>query len=241
MKKFIAITALLSFAVVAQAQTAGTLPPRNQGVMREGATKPEARFKIGSSTRPMMGTTTRGRMMGSTTRMMGTTTRPVGERGEKKLEKIGEKKELRMAAKKDEALAMKDALVKRLTLALDTLTKVKTNLSTYIDKRVAENKPVGNAKALLATANTKIETARKAVTAVIAWKPDAKAASTTEISLTKPRETANTAIKAVHDARQAIDAVVKELRSQINPEGKKKSPETDKVEPKPEEETTTNQ
>jgi hypothetical protein len=217
MKKFIAITALLSFAVVAQAQTAGTLPLRNQGVMREGVTKPEARFKIGSSTRPIMG---------STTRMMGSTTRPIGERGEKKNEKIGERKELKMAAKKGEVLATKDALVKRLTLALDTLTKVKTNLSTYIDKRVSENKPIGNAKTLLATANTKIETARKAVTAVIAWKPDAKAASTTEISLTKPRETANAAIKAVHDARKAIDAVVKELRSVINPEGKKKVPET---------------
>lgn len=223
MKKFIAIITLLSVAGLAQAQATTNTPPARAGFMREGNTKaPQVMklpvkvqtLKIGSTTRPMMGSTTKKVMMGSTTRpMIGSTTKGA---------MMGEKRELKMTAKKEVALNIKTALVERLTKALNELTLVKTNLSTYIDKQVAAGKSVGNAKTLLATASTKIEAARKAIAAVVAWKPDVKTASSTEISLTKPRETANTAIKAVGDARQAIHAVINELRSnKVKPEEKK--------------------
>lgn len=221
MKKFIAIITLLSVAGLAQAQTTNT-PPARAGFMRENNSKPQQQvklpvkiqtFKIGSSTRPMMGSTTRPLMSSTTRPIMGSTTKRI---------MAGEKRELKMTAKKEAALTIKTALVERLTKALNELTLVKTNLSTYIDKQVAAGKSVGNAKTLLATANTKIETARKAIAAVVAWKPDVKAASSTEISLTKPRETANTAIKAVNDARQAIHAVINELRSNKTKPAEKK-------------------
>jgi hypothetical protein len=194
MNKFIATITFLSLAGFAQAQT--TTPARNPGIMREGVKKPmqqikATNFKIGTSTKNMMGSTTKGMMQ--------------------------EKRVLKMTAKKGEALAIQTTLIERLTKALDTLTLTKTNLSTLIDKRVAEGKPVGNAKALLATASTKIESARKAVNAVVIWKPDVKTATTTEISLTKPRATANIAIKAVQDARLAIVAVMRELKGKEKP------------------------
>lgn len=218
MKKFIAIITLLSVAGLAQAQATTNTPPARAGFMREGNSKPQQvmklpvkiqTFKIGTSTRPMMGSSTRPMMSSTTKGIM-----------------MGEKRELKMTAKKEVALNIKTALVERLTKALNELTLVKTNLSTYIDKQVAAGKSVGNAKTLLATASTKIEAARKAIAAVVAWKPDVKTASSTEISLTKPRETATTAIKAVNDARQAIHAVINELR------GNKTKPEEKKTEPK---------
>lgn len=215
MNKFIAIIALLSLSTLAQAQATST-PPSRAGVMREGVraqlqTTKQPGLRMGSTTKPiMMGTSTRPfpKMASTTKAMMGSTTRGI---------MMGEKRELKMTARKDIAVAQKDMLVQRLGVALDGLTKAKTAIGTYIDKRVTEGKPVGASKTLLATASTKIETARKAVAAVIAWKPDAKTASSSEISLTKPRATADAAIKAVKDARMAIDAVVKELRSQIKP------------------------
>ncbi len=202
MNKFIATIVILSLASIVQAQTTNT-PPVRGGFMRESNIKPKQiitpaklqTFKVGSSTRPVMGTTTRN-MMGSTTKGM-----------------KQEKRELKMTEKKDVALNIKNKLVERLTQALNSLTTTKTNLSTYIDKQIADGKSVGNAKTLLTTASTKIETARKAVATVVAWKPDAKTASSTEISLTKPRETANIAIKAVQEARLAIHEVIKELRA----------------------------
>lgn len=202
MNKFIATIVILSLASIAQAQATNT-PPVRGGFMRESNIKPQQiknpvkiqTLKIGTSTRPVMGTTTRN-MMGSTTKGM-----------------MQEKRELKMTEKKDVALIIKNKLVERLTKALDSLTTTKTNLSTYIDKQIADGKSVGNAKTLLATASTKIETARKAIAAVVAWKPDAKVSSSTEISLTKPRETANTAIKSVQEARLAIHDVIKELRT----------------------------
>ena len=205
MNKFIAIIALLSLSTLAHAQASST-PPSRAGVMREGV-RPQLQqkkpaLKIGTSTRPLplkIASTTKA-MMGSTTKAL-----------------MGEKRELKMTARKDVAITQKDMLVQRLTVVLDSLTKAKASIGTYIEKRVADGKPIGNAKALLATASTKIETARKAVTAVVAWKPDAKTSSSTEISLAKPRATADAAIKAVKEARAAIDAVVKELRSQIKP------------------------
>lgn len=157
---------------------------------------------LGSTTPGMMGSSTRPRMMGSTTRA----------------EMMMQKREIRTTAKKEIALAQKDALVKRLNFAIENLTKAKENVTAFIEKRESEGKSVGSAKELLATFSTKLTAAQKAVGAVVAWKPDPKTASSTEISLTKPRETANVAIKAVNEARGAFEAVVKELRAQAKPE-----------------------
>lgn len=199
MNKYIAIIALLSFATAAQAQT-GNIPARNPSVMREGTKVPLQQKRIATTTRPVMQKT---KLMASSTRpMMASTTRPA----------MPIKRELKPTAKKEVAVEIKDRLVERLSKALDTFTTVKNNLSTRIEKNITEGKPVGNAKVLLATATAKIEAARKAVAAVVAWKPDAKTASSTEIALAKPRATANAAIKAVNDARLALVAVMQELR-----------------------------
>lgn len=216
MNKFIAIAAILSVAGFAQAQST-TTPKLRPGMMMQNnrearedirTEKKDTIKGIKEDMREKMASTSVKNMMGTTTRGM------MGERKE-------ERKEIRQTARKDVALAEKDALVKRLTLALENLTKAKTSISSIIDKRVADGKTVGDAKKLLETASTKIDVAKKAVLAVVAWKPDTKSASSTEISLTKPRETANTAIKATQDARKAIDAVIKEIRSQSHPEGKR--------------------
>jgi len=197
MNKYIAIIALLSFATTAQAQT-GNIPARNQGIMREGTKVPAMQKRMATTTRPVM-----PKLTGTSTRpVMGSTTKP----------NMPIKRVLKPTAKKEVAVEIKDRLVERLTKALDTFTTVKNNLSTRIEKNISEEKPVGNAKVLLATATAKIEVARKAVAAVVAWKPDAKTASSTEIALAKPRATANAAIKAVNDARVALVAVMQELR-----------------------------
>ncbi len=199
MNKTLAITAILLLAGTVHATTT---PPARPGVMRQMRGNIEqnkdVRNTIRIEKREAVGT--------GTPRMMGTTTRLNNP--------LMQKREVRPTAPKGAALAQKEMLVKRLTLVLENLTKAKTNLSTYIDKRVADGKPIGNAKELLATFSAKLEVAKKAVAAVVAWKPDTKTASTTEISLTKPRETANAAIKAVNEARVAFQAVVVELRAQ---------------------------
>lgn len=216
MNKFIAIAAILSVAGFAQAQST-TTPKLRPGMMMQNnrearedirTEKKDTIKGIKEDMREKMASTSVKNMMGTTTRGM------MGERKE-------ERKEIRQTARKDVALAEKDALVKRLTLALENLVKAKTSISSIIDKRVADGKAVGDAKKLLETASTKIEIAKKAVLAIVAWKPDTKSASSTEISLTKPRETANAAIKATQEARKAIDVVIREMRSQSHPEEKR--------------------
>lgn len=216
MNKFIAIAAILSVAGFAQAQST-TTPKLRPGMMMQNnrearedilTEKKDTIKGIKEDMREKMASTSVKNMMGTTTRGM------MGERKE-------ERKEIRQTARKDVALAEKDALVKRLTLALENLVKAKTSISSIIDKRVADGKAVGDAKKLLETASTKIELAKKAVLAIVAWKPDTKSASSTEISLTKPRETANAAIKATQEARKAIDVVIREMRSQSHPEEKR--------------------
>lgn len=201
MNKTLAIAAVLLLAGTVHATTT---PPSRAGVMRQVRGNIEQNKDVRNTIRiekkEAVGT--------GTPRMMGTSTRPA---------LMMQKKEVRPTAPKGAALAQKDMLVKRLTLVLENLTKAKTNLSAYIDKRVADGQSIGKAKELLATFSAKLEVAKKAVAAVVAWKPDAKTASTTEISLTKPRETANAAIKAVNEARVAFQAVVVELRAQAKP------------------------
>lgn len=232
MQKFIAIVMLLSFVTVARAQdmeTAEPLKPQStfRGVVPQLPPNDRPKLKVGTSTGAIK------TMTGSINRLTGSSTRTIiDERGENMKEKmvskplknlVGsttrkeiqvERKEIRQTARKDEAVAKKNALVKQLELTLNNLTKAKTSIASIIEKRVAEGKSVGNAQALLTVASTKIEDAKKAVASIDAWKPDTKTASSTEISLTKPRQSADAAIKAVKDARQAIDAVIKEVRSQ---------------------------
>ncbi len=207
MKNFIAIVAVLSVAGFAHAQSTTTPKLRPGMIKRENVRdaredirneRKEEVKDIRENMREKLASTSPRNMMGSTTR------KEIRE----------EKKEIRQTARKDEAVAKKDALVKQLELTLNNLTKAKTSISSIIEKRVAEGKSVGNAQALLTTAATKIEAAKKAVASIEAWKPDTKTASSTEISLTKPRQNADAAIKAVKEARQAIDAVIKEVRSQ---------------------------
>lgn len=216
MNKTLAIAAVLLLASTAHATTT---PPARPGVMKQMRGNIEQNKDVRNTIRiekkEAVGEV-RGNMrenlkgLSSTTPgMMGSTTR-AGI--------MMQKREIRTTAKKEVALAQKDALVKRLNLAIENLTKAKANVTAFIEKRESEGKSIGAAKELLATFSTKLTAAQKAVGAVVAWKPDPKTASSTEISLTKPRETANVAIKAVNEARGAFEAVVKELRAQAKPE-----------------------
>lgn len=108
----------------------------------------------------------------------------------------------------------KNALISELNATFKNLTIVRSKISERITKLSNEGGDLTKAKENLAIADDKISKARIAIDAFIALpipKPATGTASTTEVSLEKPRKTGDDAIKAVKDARDALKKTVESM------------------------------
>lgn len=104
----------------------------------------------------------------------------------------------------------KKRIVKELNQAITNLKQIRDRVVSRISKAEGEGKDMTEAKAKLTIANDKITIAENALVSVNAL----NASSTTQtdaqasIDLTKPRQVANDAIKAIKDARSALNDVI---------------------------------
>lgn len=127
-----------------------------------------------------------------------------------------EKREILKEARNDVFKAKQDKLIKELTLSLNNLKQIRTRVSNRIDKAVSEGKNMTEPKRLLVGADQKIKVAEEAIkslpTMVPPPVPAVKNASTTEdnriVSLEKPRQIGEDAIKKIKVAKDALNAVV---------------------------------
>ena len=107
----------------------------------------------------------------------------------------------------------KENIIRQLTLAINNLEQVRNRISDRIAKVETSGRDMTNAKALLATADSKILLAKNAVKAINDLKAIATSTSTTGsstpiIDLEKPRQLAQGAIQAIKDAQRSLNAVV---------------------------------
>lgn len=106
----------------------------------------------------------------------------------------------------------KDTLVKELIKSLANLNDITTRIEARITKAEQTGRTMTEPKALLVTAKQKIEVAKTEVAAFQALSasttPPTGTATTTDVDLTKPRQAGDKAIKAVKEARDALQKVV---------------------------------
>ncbi len=111
---------------------------------------------------------------------------------------------------------LRNRLVMELTRALDNLKQIRTRIAARISTETSNGKDMTSASSLLITADAKITLADQSIQALKAFTP---AASTTveanvsadasaDIDLDKPRQIGADAIRAVNDARKALNDVV---------------------------------
>lgn len=124
---------------------------------------------------------------------------------------VEERKTILKESRLDAFKVRKDALVKQLNLSISNLTQISARISARIDKLAAEGKNMTEAKAALVTANAKIETAKTAIAALVAYTPTTSADASVTVQLEKPRQIGAAAIKAVKDARDSFRVVVKAI------------------------------
>jgi len=119
---------------------------------------------------------------------------------------------IRRDARADEFRIRQTALVQQLQLSLDNLSQIRVRIAARISLETNNGRDMTEAQNLLATADQKIAAAQAAVSSIASYVPtatstDSITASTT-IDLGRPREIGAGAIKAVNDARQALQQVV---------------------------------
>ncbi|MDB5239222.1 MAG: hypothetical protein JWO00_557 [Candidatus Parcubacteria bacterium] len=103
-------------------------------------------------------------------------------------------------------------LTDELTHALNNLKQIRGRISARISLETGNGKDMTSAKTLLSAADDKISLADKAIQDLKSFAPAATTtagvSATTTIDLGKPREIGGNAIKAVSDARRALNEVV---------------------------------
>jgi hypothetical protein len=142
-----------------------------------------------------------------------------------------ERKEIRTNLRKDMFKAHQGRLTAQLGLALENLKQIRTRISARIDKAEASGRTMTDAKALLVIADAKIAIAATEIANLSSFVPPVATSSLTsaaddassEVELEKPRRIADTAIKALKDARKALVdvmiAVAKNMGIRCNAEG----------------------
>lgn len=119
------------------------------------------------------------------------------------------KGELLKKARKDEVISRQKMIVNELTLKLKYLKDAANRIENILAKMESQGKSVTDARLALDTAGKKIVAAEVAIDAFKNWKPtETGTASTTEVSLTKPREAAQGAITAIKDAAEALRKIL---------------------------------
>lgn len=206
-KSIIVAVAVLAVAGAVQAQETTTLPVRT-GIKANVENRIEAN-------RDIRNTTLEQRKEVRADARMEIKDMRVEARAEMKLERASSTDMFKKGGemkKKMEAKAFeirKAALVKELTITLSNLDTLSARIQTRIDKVEAEGRTMTEAKALLVTATEKLVKAKAEVALFASTTPVTTTASTTaEVDLAKPRAAGDAAIKAVKDARDALQKVV---------------------------------
>lgn len=133
------------------------------------------------------------------------------------------RKQLAKTMRVDAFKIRQTALVRNLRKVISTLESISVRLDARIDKATAAGRTMDEAEGLLATANIKIADAKKAVDAFANLQSTTSTTTTAtttsstttpptgEVDLDKPRKLAETAIKAVAEARDALKDVVRSV------------------------------
>lgn len=174
-------------------------------MMRFASTSP-IMWREGSSTRPFPIMTPLLRRLASSSALFSSTT--IRER----LKDIKQnQKDLRL-----DLFAWKQGLlVQQLTRALDNLKQIRTRIAARIDKEATAGRDMTDAKNKLVTADADITVAGTAIQALTNYTPPTTTSgqleASTTVNLDKPRGIGADAIKAVNDARKALNDVVRSI------------------------------
>lgn len=117
-------------------------------------------------------------------------------------------KEIKTELHRDIFIARKNAIIRQLNVALNNLKQIRTRISSHIKKSEESGRNMTVAKNLLIVADTKINLANEAI---LKLDTNTSANASTTVDLMKPRQVAETAIKAIKDAHKALVDVVKAI------------------------------
>lgn len=124
-----------------------------------------------------------------------------------------DRREARADMRLDIFAARKAAIVGQLNISLSNLTQIRGRISSRIDKLATDGKDMTKPKALLATADLKLAAASQVIASLAAFSATSSTTTTTDmqVNLGKPREIGDAAIRAVNEARKALNDVVVEI------------------------------
>lgn len=190
--------------------------------------------RVGSSTMKdirIMASTTRAerREIGDDRRKEAGDIRREGREDMRNASSSEDRREIRKDMRKDIFEVRKQAITKQLNVSLNNLKQIRERISSRIDKAVANGKDMTQAKALLVIADAKIATAELAINSIVVFDSSSSLASasdaassttaTSTVDLTKPREVASAAIKALKDAHKALVDVVRAIAHALGNDG----------------------
>jgi hypothetical protein len=141
-------------------------------------------------------------------------TRREGREEMKNATNTPDRREIRRDMRKDIFQIRKEALIKQLNVSIENLKQVRERIVSRIDKATSAGRDMAAAKSALAIADAKIATAISALETLKSYTPPTPTASSTDptsIDLTKPRQIADAALKAVKDAHESLTAVVRAI------------------------------
>ncbi|MBP6858929.1 MAG: hypothetical protein KBC33_03835 [Candidatus Pacebacteria bacterium] len=131
-----------------------------------------------------------------------------------------DRRDIRTDMRKDIFEVRKQALIKQLEVSINNLKQIRDRIVSRIEKAEDAGKNMSEARELLITADAKIVAAEIAVDGIVVFAPtdylaaaadSSSVTASTTIDLTKPREMAETAIKAIKEAHQALVDVVRSV------------------------------
>ena len=116
--------------------------------------------------------------------------------------------------RRDQFEGRKRNIIQQMQRALNNLTQIRARIDSRIQKEQSAGVDMTDALSKLAAADLKIATASSSIDALIAFNPNTSLtpqASSTSINLTPARTLTDTAITATHDARTALNEVVRSI------------------------------
>ena len=122
-----------------------------------------------------------------------------------------EKREIRTEMRKDIYIIERNRIVNQLNLSVNNLKQIRIRIEARIEKATQAGRDMGKAKSLLVIADNKITLAKQAIDSLKSLEATSTVstnAASTIIKLEKPRQMGVGAIKAVNDARKALNDVV---------------------------------
>lgn len=171
--------------------------------------------RVGTSTRPMIASTTRmeRKDIRDERREDVMDLRREGREDIRNATNTQERREIRRDMRKDIFEVRKNALLKQLAVSVENLKQVRDRIASRIEKAAATGRDMTAAKSALVTADAKITAALAAIDTFKSYTPPAPSATSTDqsVGLDKPRQVADAALKAVKDAHESLTVVVRAI------------------------------